>query len=168
MPEQSKELEPEMVFYQKTPVRIIFELAGKCNFASSDVFFDLGSGLGQVPMLVNLLTGIKSIGIEFEPAFCEYSMNCAKELGLSDVHFINTDARKADYSGGNVFFMYTPFEGDMLKEVLEMLLKESLERGIRIITYGPCSSVVATESWLIPESDTGSINPYELYIFRSR
>jgi SAM-dependent methyltransferase len=148
VPEPAKNLEPEMVYYQKTPARIVFELAERSHFTKEDVFVDLGSGLGQVTILINLLAGITARGIEFEPAFCDYAGDCAANLNLSNVTFINTDARKADYSGGTVFFMFTPFRGEILQEVLEMLRKESLRRKIKIITYGPCTPLVALQSWL--------------------
>ena len=166
MPEQTKELEPEMVYYQKTPVRIVFELVEKVSFREGDVFFDLGSGLGQVAVLVNLFAGITVKGVEFEPAFCGYARNCAAQLNLSNVTFIHADARKADYSGGTVFFMFTPFRGVILQEVLEILRKESLLRKIKIITYGPCTTQVALQSWLdlaIP----GDGNVYKLSVFSS-
>jgi hypothetical protein len=165
MPEQTKDLEPEMVFYQKTPARIVFELVEKANLTKEDVFFDLGSGLGQAAILVNLLTGITAKGIEFEPAFCDYARACAAELNLSNVTFINVDARKADYSEGTIFFMYTPFKGEILQEVLEALRNESQLRKIKIITYGPCTSEVALQSWL----DFAPLdnNVYKLCIFSS-
>jgi SAM-dependent methyltransferase len=166
MPEQTKDLEPEMVYYQKTPARIVFELVERSSFIKEDVLFDLGSGLGQAAILVNLLTGIKVMGIEFEPTFCDYSRNCAAELNLSDVTFINVDARKADYSEGTIFFMYTPFKGEMLQEVLEILRNESFQRKIKIITYGPCTAHVASQNWLdfaAPKDDS----IYKLGIFTS-
>jgi hypothetical protein len=52
------------------------------------------------------------------------------------VDFINTDARYADYSLGIIFFMYTPFEGKMLQDVLQNLNDEAKKRKIRIFTYG--------------------------------
>jgi len=149
MPEQSTALEPEMVFYQKTPAKIVFELAKEGGFKKDDVFFDIGSGLGQVAMLVNLLAYIRTVGVEFDPAFCKYSEQCAAMLGLQNVTFINADAREADYRLGTVFFMYTPFKGKMLEDVLEVLRKESLKRKIRVITYGPCTTEVAEQGWLI-------------------
>jgi hypothetical protein len=149
MPEQSTALEPEMVFYQKTPARVIFELVKDGAFTKDDIFFDIGSGLGQVAMLVNLLADIRTVGVEFDPAFCKYSEECVAVLGLQNVTFINTDARGADYSLGTVFFMYTPFRGKMLQEVLDVLRRESLKREIRIITYGPCTTEVAEQGWLI-------------------
>jgi hypothetical protein len=166
MPEQTKDLEPEMVYYQKTPARIVFELIDKSHFVKEDVFFDLGSGLGQVAILVNLLAGIIVKGVEFEPAFCNYAKNCAAELNLCNVTFINTDARKADYSEGTIFFMFTPFKGEILQDVLEILRKESLLRKIKIITYGPCTAQVALQSWLdfaAPKDD----NIYKLGVFTS-
>lgn len=166
MPGQTKELETGMVFYQKTPARIIFELAKKCHFTNGDVFFDLGSGLGQVAILLNLLTGVTARGIEFEPAFCRYAQDCAAALNLPEVTFINTDACKADFSAGTVFFLYTPFTGEMLQDVLELLREESKQRMIRIVTYGPCTEQVAQQSWLHPDSPLDN-NIYRLAFFNS-
>ena len=148
LPVETKEREPGMIYYQKTPARIIFELIEKAALQPGDVFYDLGSGPGQVTMLVNLLTSIISRGIEFEPAFCNYAKARASELNLSQVDFINADARHADYSSGNVFFMYTPFEGQMLRDVLSNLHTEAEKRQIRIFTYGSCTSDVGRLHWL--------------------
>ena len=166
IPQQIKDLEPEMVYYQKTPSKIIFELVEKTHFTKEDVFFDLGSGLGQPAILVNLLTGIKTKGVEFEPAFCEYARECAGALKLSQVEFINVDARQADYSEGTVFFMFTPFRGEILQEVLTKLKKESLRRKIKIISYGPCTVEVARQSWL-ESADPKNDNIYKLHFFTS-
>jgi SAM-dependent methyltransferase len=166
IPGQTKELEPEMVYYQKTPARIIFELAERCAFKKEDVFFDLGSGLGQVSILVSLLTGVAVKGIEFEPAFCNYAKDCAAELNLSNITFINIDARNADYAEGSVFFMFTPFKGEMMQEVLEALRKQALQRRITVITYGPCTTQVALQNWLDCVSPNNN-NVYKLSVFCS-
>jgi hypothetical protein len=148
MPVETKDREPEMIYYQKTPARIILELIKKAEFKPHDVFFDLGSGLGQVTILVNLLTSVISKGVEFEPAFCSYAKACVADLHLSDVDFINIDARYADYSSGTVFFMYSPFEGEMLQSILQNLKGEAKKRKIKIFTYGPCTLEVARQNWL--------------------
>ena len=166
MPDQTKDLEPEMVYYQKTPARVVFELVGKSHFMKEDVFVDLGSGLGQVAILVNLLTGITVMGIEFEPAFCNYAKGCAAGFNLANVTFINVDARKADYSEGTIFFMFTPFRGEMIQEVLEILRREALLRKIKIITYGPCTAHVALQNWLHSASPIDD-NIYKPGVFTS-
>lgn len=148
LPVEIKQREQGMVYYQKTPVRIVFEMISKAAFQPGDVFYDLGSGLGQVTMLVNLLTSVFSKGVEFEPAYSEYSKTVAADLNLSGVEFINSDARHADYSTGTIFFMYSPFEGKILEEVLNRLHTESKNRKIRILTYGSCTREVAHMHWL--------------------
>lgn len=165
LPWQTKDLEPEMVYYQKTPARIIFELAAKFHFTQEDIFVDVGSGLGQAAILINLITGVRVIGIEFEPAFYKYAKDCAGALQLSNVSFINVDARKADYSEGTVFFMSTPFNGTMMQEVLAQLRKQSLQRKITIIAYGRCIDQLTSQLWL--HGRVQNENVYQTTVFTS-
>ena len=151
LPEETKGRESGMVYYQKAPARIILALIEKAAFKPQDVFFDLGSGLGQATILVNLLSSVISKGVEFEPAFYSYAKTSACTLHLNDVEFIHSDARYADYSSGTVFFMYTPFEGKILLEVLQNLQGEAKKIKIKIFTYGPCSQEVTKQNWLIKE-----------------
>jgi hypothetical protein len=146
------ELDPDMVAYQPTPARLIFELIRKVDLGPDDVFFDIGSGLGQVAILVALLTGATTKGVEFQPVYCDYSRRCVQRLKLSGVEFINQDARRVDYSTGTVFYMYTPFRGEMLNAVLKRLRCVAQQRVIRLCTYGPCTPEVAEQGWLIPTS----------------
>lgn len=166
LPEATIEQQPEMVFYQQTPARVIFEIADRARLTPNDVFFDLGSGLGQVAILINLLTGAKAQGVEYEPAYCNYATSCASNLNLADVKFINTTAQNGNYAEGTVFFMYTPFEGTMLQEMLDILKKEAQQKTIRIFTYGPCSPNVARQSWLSCVNGAAD-SFYALYEFRS-
>jgi hypothetical protein len=165
-PEETLERDTEMVFYQKTPARIVFKMAELAHPQESDVFFDLGSGLGQVAILLNLICGAKTKGVEYEPAYCQYAQSLASSLNLSNVKFVNTDARTADYSTATIFFMYTPFEGSILNDVLELLHQQSLKRTIRIFTYGPCSGLIASYTWLKCINGDGS-DLYKLYVFES-
>jgi hypothetical protein len=153
IPSETKLREPEMVYYQKTPARIVLELIERAELKPQDIFIDLGSGLGQVAMLVNLISGAHAKGVEFEPAFCGYARSRVEQLVLENVEFITGDARYADYSGGTVFFMYTPFNGGILQDTLQNLMGESKKRKIRIFTYGPCSYTVALQNWLAQVSE---------------
>ena len=126
----------------------------------------MGSGLGQVPILVDLLSEAKAKGVEFEPAYCDYARGCAAELNLSGIEFINVDARIADYADGTVFYMYTPFEGRLLQEVLEKLHRESRRKMIRLFTYGSCTLEVSQQSWLKCINQNGN-RIYKLAIFKS-
>ncbi|WP_246373578.1 class I SAM-dependent methyltransferase [Tunturiibacter gelidoferens] len=149
--------EAEMVFYQPTPVRHIFNLMGLTALDETDVLVDLGSGLGHVPLLVSACTGAGGIGIELEASYAQRARECAQRLNLNKVTFLEEDARVADLSIGTVFYLYTPFVGSILSDVLKRLRREAATRRIRVCTYGPCTSVVAEERWLeaaaAPETD---------------
>lgn len=163
-PRETKEREAEMVFYRPTPARVVFELIEKANFQRGDILYDVGSGLGQVCILVSLLGEVKAKGVEFDPAYCDYARRCAKVLNLAQVEFLCVDARVADYSDGTIFFMYTPFEGRLLQDVLDRLKAESQEREIRVATYGPCTLSVSRQSWLRRVDHSGE-SIYRLAMF---
>jgi hypothetical protein len=147
----------EMVFYQPTPVRHILRLIGASALSEADVFVDVGSGLGHVPLLVSMLARVQSLGIEVEAAYVASAQECAQRLHQTRVRFIDGDARTADFSVGTVFYLYSPFTGSILIDVLDRLRTESTIRQIRICTLGPCTSTVARESWLtataLPDPD---------------
>lgn len=158
------ELHEEMVFYQPTPARHIFELIRRAKISGRDVLIDLGSGLGHVPLLVAICTGARCIGIEWEAAYVDCARRCASALNLSDVTFIRQDAREADLSTGTVFYLYTPFKGTMLREMLAALGREAITREIRVCTLGPCTEIVAREPWLERRDASGADT---LAVFRS-
>lgn len=165
-PRASQTLAPDMVHYEPTPARAILDLVDHVDFMPDTVFYDVGSGLGQIAMLVNLLTGVKTKGVEFEPLFCTYAQNSAQQLGLKNVEFINADAQVAEYQDGTVFYLFTPFKGALLQTVLARLAHEAQQRPLKICTYGPCTRQVAKQSWL-RSLDTNADHEFKLAIFTS-
>ena len=161
--ERNLQQAPEMVPYQPTPVRHILHLIAATALAEDDVFVDLGSGLGHVPLLVSMVTGAQSLGIEVEAAYVTSARECAQGLHLSRVRFIPQDAREADLSSGTVFYLYSPFNGSILTDVLSALRMESTRRSIIICSLGPCTRTVANETWLKASAlpDTGRITVFD-------
>jgi hypothetical protein len=150
MPAETLELQPGMIGYVPTPTRVIFALLEHVSLSADDVFYDVGSGLGRVPLLVGLLTAAQAKGIEIEPAYCAYAQERARSLHLTQVTFINRDACHAGYADGTVFFLYTPCTGHMFQAVLDRVHEETCTRPITIAAYGLCTTYVAQQSWLQP------------------
>jgi Histone methylation protein DOT1 len=157
-------LSAEMVAYQPTPARHIFDLIRHIQLTAQDVFVDLGSGLGHLALLIAICTDARCIGVELEPSYVACSAKIARELNLTKATFLALDAREADLSGGTVFYLYTPFRGAILRAVLDRLRLESVTREIRVCTFGPCTPIVAAESWLSFDPAESSHMP----MFRSR
>jgi Histone methylation protein DOT1 len=158
-------LEPEMVPYQPTPARHIFDLVRRAALTERDVLIDLGAGLGHVTLMVSICTSASCTGIELEPSYVDCARKSARSLNLSNARFIPGDARAEDLSHGTVFYLYTPFTGAILRDVLNALRRESAKRKIRIFTFGPCTRALTEEPWLcaMEAMDTNRIS-----IFRPR
>jgi len=158
-------LDAEMVFYQPTPARHIFDMIARTSLTDRDVLVDLGSGLGHVAMLASICTSARSMGIDLEPAYIDCARQSAQGLNLNNVTFLEQDARTTDLSPGTVFYLYTPFVGAILREVLDSLRQEASRRQIRVCTFGPCTPTVGEERWLETE---GGLATDRIAVFYSR
>jgi|SRR5579863_7702305 len=158
-------LEAEMVSYQPTPARHIFDFIRQTALTERDILIDLGSGLGHVPLLASICTSARAIGIEREPAYIDCARRSAQGLNLNNVTFLRQDARTADLSVATVFYLYTPFTGAILRAVLDSLRREAARRPIRICTFGPCTPAIAEEQWL---EAAGALAADRIAVFYSR
>lgn len=149
-PQPLPNLKPEygMVRYQPTPASVVLELTERIQFSKKDIFCDLGSGLGKVTMLVHLLTQVQPIGVEYQSVFCDYAERQARGLGLTDISYLNLDARNVDYTDVTVFFFFNPFGGLIFDAVLEKLRKEAEKREIMLCSYGSSSQPLSELAWL--------------------
>jgi hypothetical protein len=159
------QLESQMVPYQSTPARHIFDLIRRTALAEPDALVDLGSGLGHVTLMAAICTNANCAGIELEPAYVDCARKSARSLNLNNVRFIQGDARTANWSDGTVFYLYTPFTGTILRDVLGSLRQEAARREFQICTFGPCTRTVAEEPWL---RAMGELETDRIGIFRPR
>jgi len=165
-PTESRERAHGMIRYEATPARVILELVDSLSFTPEDVVIDLGSGLGLVVILVNLLTGVPAVGIEYDPAYCTYSLTRARELNLTDVTFVNTDVRQADLNPGSIFYLFTPFFDEVFDAVIEKLRLLARKRIIYVCSYGSCTMELTKLPWL-QIRDPAMEHDFKLAIFTS-
>jgi hypothetical protein len=163
-PDDVAPLPLDMVFYQPTPARHVFELIRRAELGEHDVMMDLGSGLGIVPMLIAMTTAARAIGIEREQAYVDAAQRCAQSLGLARASFECRDARDADFQAATLFYLYTPFTGEVMRSVLDAIRREAARRPVRIASFGPCTKVIAAESWLRAD---GIVSTDGLALFQS-
>lgn len=125
-----------LVGYHASGVEPIIHAAAEVPIKPSDVVVDLGSGLGKVVLLIHLCTGAKARGIELQADLVERARASAKHCGADGVSFDHADVRTADISDGTVFFLYLPFTGAALLDVLERLHAVARMRRIVVCTLG--------------------------------
>lgn len=109
-----------------------------------DVFVDLGAGLGRVVMLVHLLSGCRTLGIEIQPHLVEAARDRSRALGI-DIRFEEGNVVDCELDG-SVFFLYAPFNGALLAQVLEKLRQLAQRRRLVICAV----DLEIDVDWLVP------------------
>jgi hypothetical protein len=127
---------PHGIGYHASGVAAILRMLIEVPVVAGDVLVDLGAGLGKVVLLTRLLAGATARGVETQPALVRRAREAAARLGLQDVTYVQGDAREADVADGTVFYLYAPFTGPILVEVMDRLRSVATRRAIVVCTLG--------------------------------
>ncbi len=162
LPDDGPELPRGCVPYIPCPVDTLLRIVEHAHVRASDVFVDVGAGIGRAAALVHLLTGASVIAVEIQSELVGAARDLVARLSLSRVACVQGDAAELSrvLSVGTVFFLYCPFSGERLTRVLADLEDVARTRTIRICTVDlplpPCS-------WLSLEAEPSG----DLAIYRS-
>lgn len=126
----------ELIGYTPSGVGSIVRAVFEVPVRGGDVFVDLGAGLGKAAMIAHLLSGARVRGIELQPDLVARARAQAHQLGLVNVTFVAADARVAALDDGDVFFLYLPFTGGVLRAVLQRLHAVAARRDVVVCALG--------------------------------
>ncbi len=132
-PADGPELPRGCVPYLPCGVDALIEIVDSAEVGPTDVFVDVGSGVGRAMALVHLLTGAAVIGIEIQSELVQAARDVARTVS-SKISNVYGDA--VDLAGritiGSVFFFYCPFGAERLRQVLIGLEAIAATRPIRV------------------------------------
>jgi SAM-dependent methyltransferase len=134
VPDDGPALPRGCVPYVPCRVDALLRVVEDADVRESDVFVDVGAGVGRAAALVHLLTGAAAIGVEIQPELVTAARDLAARLNVPRVSPIEGDAARLTgfVTIGSVFFFYCPFSGDRLEKVLDDLEVIARTRPIRI------------------------------------
>jgi SAM-dependent methyltransferase len=135
-----------LVGYHASGVASVVRALVEVPVDADDIVIDLGSGLGKVLFLAHLLTGAGARGIEIQPALVKRARAAAATLDIH-VGFTLGDARHADLGDGTVFFLYAPFTGPVLADVVHRLRAVAERHAIVVCALGV--DLDRSASWLV-------------------
>ncbi len=143
IPEDGPALPRDCVPYLPCSVDALLRLVDRAPVRASDVFVDVGSGVGRAAALVHLLTGASVIGLEIQPHLVVAARDLAARLFPSRMACIEGDAAELarEITVGSVFFFYCPFSGARLAKVLADLEPIARAKTIRVCSVDlplPC------------------------------
>lgn len=147
VPEDGPDLPRGCVPYLPCPADALLRAVELADVHTSDVFVDVGAGVGRAAVLAHLLTGAAAIGIEIQQVLVLASRDLTKRFGLSGFTAVQGDAVRLTGSimSGSVFFFYCPFTGERLEKVLTELEAIARTRPIRICCV---DLLLPPRSWL--------------------
>jgi hypothetical protein len=122
-PLEEPPLERELVGYQPSSYEEIAFAFEAVALSPGQRFVDLGSGLGKAVLLADVLCGARAHGIEQNAVLCGEAERAAAALGCVGTRFTRADVRDVELGAADVVFMYLPFTGQVLRVVLERLLR---------------------------------------------
>ena len=117
LPSDGPDLPAGGVPYLPCPVDALLRVVDRAPVRASDVFVDVGSGVGRATALVRLLTGASAVGLEIQHDL----VLAARELTspLSGLSFVEGDAAELAASiEASVFFLYCPFGPERVTKLL--------------------------------------------------
>ena len=162
-PDDGPELPGGCVPYLPCPAGSLLRLVETAAIDRSDLFVDIGAGVGRASVIVHLLTGARALGVEVQSQLVRMAQALTGRLQLGDVRFLEADAATLPEAAlaGTVFFLYCPFSGARLQKVLDQLRAVAQRRPIRVACVDlPLPSC----PWL---EAIGAHTP-ELTVYRSR
>ncbi len=136
LPDDGPALPRGCVPYLPCSVDPILRMIDSAGVQASDVFVDVGAGIGRAALLVHLLTGAPAIGLEIQPALVHISRELTRRLNLPRYAAIEGDAVRlaGAITTATVFFLYCPFSGARLERLLDELEPIARTRQIRVCT----------------------------------
>ena len=133
-PDDGPDLPLGCVPYLPCPADALVRMVEHAGVTASDIFVDVGAGLGRAAVLTHLLTGASTIGLEIQRHLVDASRDLTRRLNVSRFAAVEGDAvRLTRYMTiGSVFFFYCPFSGCRLEQVVDDLEDIARTRRIRI------------------------------------
>jgi SAM-dependent methyltransferase len=134
--------------YEPTPVGDFGPLLDLVPFAlAGATFVDLGAGMGRALLLAARLPFRQAIGVEISPALCEVARDNLNgtprgDLRCRDLRIVRGDAAAYRFPRGDlVVYLFNPFDGAVLAEVLDRLARD-VTREVALVYHTPVERAV--------------------------
>ncbi len=122
-----------LYLYGETPLCVYESFSKRWGLCESDLFLELGSGIGRGIFFLASFFHCKCVGVEWVPEYSERAKKIAQFNRLQDVYFVCSDLFKMEFPKANFIYLF----GSCLKtheiyELCEKLKRQS--KNVKIIT----------------------------------
>ena len=143
--------------YEPTPYGELFKMLRHVGVAGSDVFVDLGCGLGRAVFAAHHLGARAAIGVEIDASlFAGAQRNLAQaRMRRSGLDFQHKGADAFEPAGCTVVFVYNAFGTGTLERVLDALKRDLARhpRDLRLVYFNPVHDSVVERAGFMARFD---------------
>jgi 16S rRNA G966 N2-methylase RsmD len=129
------------VHYTPLPYPMIFKMLAQLQLKETDVFVDVGAGKGRVTCCVSRTAIARVVAIEVNEELLQQTIKNGKVVRgrRTSIDPLLISAADYSYSDATVIYLYNPFNGPIVKEVLDSLSRSYYQRPrpMRIVYANP-------------------------------
>lgn len=123
---KTKDESSTIIWYEPCPVKHFISGVEQCHIYTPNYhFYDIGSGLGRIPILAGSIGFQRATGIELNSELHQLAKTNLQKLPAklsSRINFANEDALAFEfYPQPSVFFLFTPFTGFIMENFVSRI-----------------------------------------------
>lgn len=160
LPCDGPELPRGCVPYLPCSVNTLLRMIEIAGVRESDVFVDIGAGVGRATALLHFATGAAAIGVEVQSALARCSRELAARFDATRITTLEGDAAELvrQLTDATVFFLYCPFGANRVGQVLDDIEAIAKTHAVRVC----CVNLpFPSRRWLVPVSICDDLAVYE-------
>jgi len=160
--------------HKATKARPFQKLLRELRLPLNSTFVDIGCGKGKVLLLAAQHPFVRVVGIEFSPSLSRQARLNVDIFGRrvrlqASIEVIEADVTQHAFAGDeNVFFLYNPFDAEILERFLNNLAGSfaACPREVWLIYNAPVYAAVVDASGLFGQGETRTIGGNEFRVYR--
>lgn len=134
--------------YEPTAYAVLERLANSGYIESGNVLVDYGCGKGRVSFYMNYVLGMRTVGVEYNPALHEAAERNLKSFSgrnADRISFVCTSAEEYIIDDADCFYFFNPFSEKLLRSVLGRIYESyyTSPRPMKLFFYFPLDSYLA-------------------------
>lgn len=134
--------------YEPTDYAVLERLAKSGLVTRENVLIDYGCGKGRVSFFMHYALGLRTIGIEYNPALhADAEINLKSYTGKRDgrIEFVCESAENYEIGDADCFYFFNPFSESILRSVLGRIYESyyTSPRPIKLFFYFPLDSYLS-------------------------
>lgn len=156
--------------YYASPASVLQQIFSQIDISRFPRFIDIGCGKGYVLWQAKKYGFSQVGGVEYDDKLCQICRKNMKRLKL-DIDPVCADAREfQNYGDYDVFYFFNPFVDEVMRQVIDQILRQCRGREIMLVYYRPrYTDYIETCGYFTRVAKLfDPVNKYDIHIYQGK